>query len=495
MRTPHRYVTKQPDLLEQIQALAARVRALENGPQTSYTQIGREGLLINEDGSITVEKENGEAVVINPAGATHPEVRFYPISGSVSVPFITDNFDRSISGGWGNADSGQTWTLEGGAAAQYNVVNGVGTHDVTVIGTTVRSLIAGQADMDVTWSVSVPSIATGVAAQAGFIVREDGANNNFYIFRLLFNTDATIIPRISVRVAGVETTLATAGSVFNYAPGQKIFGRARIVGSNLLFKSWPDGSSEPSGWNLSITDNTFPNAGRFGFRSDTPSGWLGGNPYTFSYDDVVSTDTNPNYSSLYAQTWAPTGEALLVGQSSADPDNQYRCQLLIVSDQAALVVQNADLSGNAGGLMAVSPTRSVLSMVTGPTGADNGGFLIETNTYIEIGVDGGSNQTVNWYYHGDTGCTTYFGKWDNFLDWGANQGIYTGRSATGSSGDTSFALTYGSTKASTMVPLANIFDSVNHAQAISASSTSGFTLSWSTGSGAGYRLHFWVHRV
>jgi hypothetical protein len=206
--------------------------------------------------------------------------------------YVKDTFTRAASNGWGTADTGQPWVYEGGSSTQASVVSPVASHSVATIGTTCRSLLNGAgADVEALYRVMIPSVATGVAAQASFMVRENGANTEFYVFRLLFNTDSTIIPRISIRsplvFAGAETTLGTAGSQFSYSAGSWVWARALIAGNRLQFRAWADGSAEPSGWMLDLTDSTITSAGRVGFRSDTPSGWLGGNPYTFAYDDVT----------------------------------------------------------------------------------------------------------------------------------------------------------------------------------------------------------------
>jgi len=207
----------------------------------------------------------------------------------MTTPFLIDTFDRIVSNGWGTPDTGDTWTIEGGATSEYSVNAGVGKHSVATIGVTDRSLVAGPADVDAQFTVSIPEIASGVAAQAGFIVREDGVNQNFYIFRVLFNTDATIIPRISKRIAGTETTLVTAGSTMSYAANQKIAVHVLIQGSHLQWKVWDAATAEPFAWTSDITDSSIVGAGRTGFRSDIPAGFAGTVPLTFSYGNVVLT--------------------------------------------------------------------------------------------------------------------------------------------------------------------------------------------------------------
>jgi len=69
-----RYNGDNKDLIQQIADLTKRIAALENGPQAAFTTIGREGLLINNDGTLQVVKANGSSLVLNPVGSGNPEI-------------------------------------------------------------------------------------------------------------------------------------------------------------------------------------------------------------------------------------------------------------------------------------------------------------------------------------------------------------------------------------------------------------------------------------
>jgi len=151
-------------------------------------------------------------------------------------------------------------------------------------GATRRTLLdVAAADVDVYWSVSIPQVSAGVAAQAGLMVREDGTNANLYIFRVLFLEDGTLEARISKRLAGVETTILNPpGTQGTYVGGTPVHVRSLAIGSRLAMKVWTDGP-EPEAWQLDVADTSLPGAGRIGLRSDIPAGWTGAVPLVFDF--------------------------------------------------------------------------------------------------------------------------------------------------------------------------------------------------------------------
>lgn len=202
-----------------------------------------------------------------------------------------DTFARTVSSGWGTADGGWAWTNEGGTASDYNVGSGVGTVEDDEAGSATRRVLIPAAfvadnigpDVEALWSVSIPEVSTGNAAQASMIVREDGSNNNFYVFRIIFGLSSNIQVRISIRQGGVETTLVDApGSQATYSAGTVIHVRNRIVGDRLDMKAWAGSDPEPD-WQAWAQDSTFPDAGRIGLRSSADTGWAGTLPLVFTW--------------------------------------------------------------------------------------------------------------------------------------------------------------------------------------------------------------------
>jgi len=234
--------------------------------------------------------------------------------------WVGDPFDgRTVASGWGNAFGpgvpGPAWTDSGGVHADYAASAGTGRHSVATLGVTTRTLMTGPVDMIFNYRVQVPQVSTGVAAQSGFICREDGANNNFYIFRTLMLPTGRVELLLSKRVAGVETTIADpAGDQADYTPGTWTWVRGQVDGPNFYMSCWKDGTLPPSTPQLTLTgETTFTAAGRMGLRSDLPTGWTGALPMVFGYDDVsvigavtgTSTTTTGAYVRL-SVTWTAT---------------------------------------------------------------------------------------------------------------------------------------------------------------------------------------------
>lgn len=203
---------------------------------------------------------------------------------------LVDTFTRSVSNGWGTADSGGSWTNEGGVAGNYGVTGSTGWHDAVKEAATRRTLRSGPVDGEATFTVSIPVVSTGEAAQSSFIIREDGANTNFLCFRVVYLTTGFLDPRISIRVASVETTLANGDATTPYAAGDTIGLRCRWRGSTLQLKVWnASDSAEPTAWTAEANDSTFLTAGRIGFRSSVGTdwaSWTGPDPLRFTYDNL-----------------------------------------------------------------------------------------------------------------------------------------------------------------------------------------------------------------
>jgi hypothetical protein len=260
---------------------------------SEYSYIGSDGTIVDE--AFASGTDTKLKVYVRPT---------YPIWDDGDQPFdiesegvrltltdvasgVRDTFTRTVSNGWGSSDTGESWTNEGGLNSDYSVSGGKGIHlEQEAGGATRRTLFSiGKADLEAKFSVSIPEISSGTAAQAGLIVREDGTNNNFYVFRVLFLTNGNLDLRISKRISGTETTLANpTGVQGSYIANTVVHMRCLIDGNVLAAKLWT-GSSEPVGYQVTAKDSDITSAGRIGLRSAIDPGWTGSIPLTFSYDN------------------------------------------------------------------------------------------------------------------------------------------------------------------------------------------------------------------
>lgn len=238
----------------------------------------------NRDG--TYNPRNPASALYGLVGRNTPTRILYPSE-------IYDTFTRSTSNGWGTSTSGDAWTHEPtGDAADFGVDGTTGWHDAQFEAATRRTLMDGPADGDATFTVSIPEVSSGEAAQSSFLVREDGANANFLCFRVVFLTTGILDPRISIRQSSVETTLANGDAVLPYEADTVVHMRCIWHGPFLALKLWTDDDPEPEEWACVAHDDTFLDAGRIGFRSSVGTdwaSWAGTVPLRFTYDDFELT--------------------------------------------------------------------------------------------------------------------------------------------------------------------------------------------------------------
>lgn len=199
------------------------------------------------------------------------------------VVYYEDDFNRVVTDGWGAG-----WTIEGGSSGDYAVKNGYASHLARREAATRRSLRPGPADFDAVVALSIPVASSGEAAQSSFICREDGTNNNFVTFRVVYLTTGNLSFRVSKRVNGTETTLVNFGnSILPYSANSLIQIRCQAIGPQLAMKGWI-GPSEPDEWlgYATVTEPHLLQAGRMGFRSSVGTNWqnwTGPNPLEFRY--------------------------------------------------------------------------------------------------------------------------------------------------------------------------------------------------------------------
>jgi len=211
------------------------------------------------------------------------------LSDRPTVP-LYDSFTRTVANGWGTADTGQTWTTDGGALANYSVNGTTGQHVHSVIGTSMNTLIPSPgADVTVQANVSVDSVPTGNAYLIFLLVRAASADDAFQARLRIAPTSGDMVLTIRKRVAGVETQLSTYSTGFTYVANTVYRMKFQVDGSNLRAKIWPASAYEPSTWQTTVVDTTFVSADNVGVRSTPFTGVTNTPPITFSFDDFQAT--------------------------------------------------------------------------------------------------------------------------------------------------------------------------------------------------------------
>lgn len=247
------------DLSGRLLADPTRIRS---GRQGSAQQVAA--------GSCTVTLDNDDAALT----PRHPLSPYWP-NVELGTPLrvrlrrAEDVFARTVSSGWGTADSGQAWTTVG-VAADYSVAAGVARHSHTAGNLYRRTMLAVRLlDVEQVVDVATPALLTGSALVTGVIARFTDPQN-YYWLRCELNAGGTSIQlKITKRVGGVETQLAAVDPLpgIPYAAGVPLRVRASVVGSRLAVKAWTASASEPAGWQLTATDSSLTAAGATGVQT------------------------------------------------------------------------------------------------------------------------------------------------------------------------------------------------------------------------------------
>lgn len=248
---------------------------------------------------------------------------------------VCDTFSRSVTGGWGSADTGQAYSVVG-TASDYEVINGQGAHiQVTGVGshrTALDSVVLTDVDLQTSYSINQTPV--GGSITLGFTARSTDSNNQ-YTFGARANTNGTITAIIERIVAGVFATVASATVPNIQFAANKVFNiRAQIEGTTLRIRVWEQGAPEPSVWHASGTDATY-SSGSIGFRSNVAAGYVGAHPVRFTVDNFTAsaiTVVDNTYELQRQDDVDPTWHTIMTSTSLCPISfNDYEARVGVVS--------------------------------------------------------------------------------------------------------------------------------------------------------------------
>jgi hypothetical protein len=178
-----------------------------------------------------------------------------------------DAFERTVTGGWGAADVGGSWTSVGGAAA-LSVSGGQGVMTLAR-GSTRQARLDGFTTTDAVVSVSYSSnvASAGGAASLTLIGREVGTSWYGAIARL---ESGGMMRMFLVRDNTALGQFVLPGS---YVAGQQLNVKVSVTGTSpttVRGKIWLAGTAEPAAWQATGTDSTaaMQVAGKIGVRAN-----------------------------------------------------------------------------------------------------------------------------------------------------------------------------------------------------------------------------------
>lgn len=194
-------------------------------------------------------------------------------------PWLDDTFTRSVSGGWGTADSGQSWSVSGGTVGtDYSVNGNAGVHVLTSVSVSRRSFVdTTYTDFDFYADVTTSATATGGSLFGGPTGRYNDSSN-LYMARLEFTTANAIQLTLRKIVSGTETLIGSYDMPDTHVPGTYVRVRLKATGVAIMAKSWMTTEPEPGTWFISATDSSITTTAFFGTRSIAAAGNTNVNP-------------------------------------------------------------------------------------------------------------------------------------------------------------------------------------------------------------------------
>lgn len=208
---------------------------------------------------------------------------------------LTDLFGRTVSNGWGNADTGQAWTVTG-TASDYSVGSGAGKQSngtVNVLRT--GQVDAGTSNVDYTVDVSLPVTSAATANITQWICGRLTDLNNYYIAQLTLTTTGTVTLQLSKRVTGSLTAIGSLVQVGSgHVSGDVWRVRLQVNGSTIQAKAWiPATTVEPVSWLTTVTDTSLTSGTQIGLLSRLESGNTNTLPVVVSWDNLTVNSLNP----------------------------------------------------------------------------------------------------------------------------------------------------------------------------------------------------------
>lgn len=291
-------------------------------------------------------------------------------------PVVVDNFNRTSVSGWGNADTGDPWTMVTGTGA---VASGIATHTVTT-NTTAQTAIsgAGASDIEVYVETYAPAVVTAGTVGHQIMLRW-GNSTQYDIGQVIFGTSNLASLNITRRDGSGFTSLSTVSSILSYTTNTVIAMKMKAHDRFLSFKAWRKDIDPEPGWMINVQDNTFLTSQGVGIRTEAsaasaPSPWVASYMNFRAYPSTLSgggawelqrKDSYTGWQTIMSATDMSTWYF-----------NDYEAR---VNDTSSYQMRIVDLYEFAGSWSATGTAAMAAPGVTG-TGSDYGILIFTTNS-------------------------------------------------------------------------------------------------------------------
>ncbi len=214
------------------------------------------------------------------------------------VTYAADSFSRTISGGWGTADLGGSYTVDP-IPSDFSVDGVMGKMAAAAGASSKLAELPGVSarDVDMLLRLQTDRLAIGGDQYAYLTIRRVSGGNE-YRGQVRLTPSGQVGLQIRKTVGWTETAVAPEGLVpgLSHVANGFIWVRMQVVGSPtaaLRMKAWAAGQPEPVGWQTEAADSTVPlqGPGDVGLRVYVGSSSTAGT-VTFGVDDLLVTSPN-----------------------------------------------------------------------------------------------------------------------------------------------------------------------------------------------------------
>lgn len=237
------------------------------------------------------------------------------VANAATSTIASDTFSRSVSSGWGSADSGGSW----GSRGTLSVRDGRGRMVLSPGSGSHAALSTLWSNADVTVELGADKAATGGGQYYSVVGRGNASNGYLTAAKVRPDGSADVSLRRTVNKA--ETVLkSTTVTGLNVTAGTRLLVRMSVTGTaptELRAKIWRVGQAEPSAWQVTTSDTntSVPSTGSLmlaGYLSGSTSN--GSTELSFDNVRVVttteSTTSTPGAKPSAATTGVPDGMSL-----------------------------------------------------------------------------------------------------------------------------------------------------------------------------------------
>ena len=267
-------------------------------------------------------------------GATHTFTQDVTVTAPpTTTVFARDAFERTVSGGFGSADVGGTWS-SASANSNFSVANGIGRIRMGSAGSGPSMYLnsVSSTNTEVKVSVGLDKAATGGGVDATVIGRGIVSQGDYRAQLKFLPNGSVTIGLYRAAANGAQTALAAPSVLpgLTYTVGESLNVRLQVSGTSptiLNVKVWKSGTTEPAQWQKTATDSTgsLQTAGRVGLFSYL-SGSATNAPVTglwdnFSAAPASDAEPTPNVAPVAAFTSTVNGLSVSFDASaSSDSD-------------------------------------------------------------------------------------------------------------------------------------------------------------------------------